>query len=206
MAKQVVRELTLQIPAGKANPAPPIGTALGPLGINLQDFCSKYNEATRDKMGDILPAKITVYDDRSFDFVIKTPPTPSLLKKYAKIEKGSVKGANHIVATLTQDQLREIAEIKMPDLNCYDVEAAMKVVAGTARNMGIAIKGINDQELAEQEAEALIEEKEQAERDAELAEMEAEARAGAEVEEVPTVSEEEAKEENNEEETEEVSE
>ncbi len=180
MAKQVVRELTLQIPAGKANPAPPIGTALGPLGINLQDFCSKYNEATRDKMGDILPAKITVYDDRSFDFVIKTPPTPSLLKKYAKIEKGSVKGANHIVATLTQDQLREIAEIKMPDLNCYDVEAAMNVVAGTARNMGIAIKGVNDQELAEQEAEALIEEKEQAEREAELAEMEAEAKANAE--------------------------
>ena len=198
MAKQVVRELTLQIPAGKANPAPPIGTALGPLGINLQDFCSKYNEATRDKMGDILPAKITVYDDRSFDFVIKTPPTPSLLKKYAKIEKGSVKGANHIVATLTQDQLREIAEIKMPDLNCYDVEAAMKIVAGTARNMGIAIKGINDQELAEQEAEAIIEEKEQAEREAELAEMEAEAQAGAENKEVPTVAEEEDKEENEE--------
>lgn len=198
MAKQVVRELTLQIPAGKANPAPPIGTALGPLGINLQDFCSKYNEATRDKMGDILPAKITVYDDRSFDFVIKTPPTGSLLKKYAKIEKGSVKGANHIVATLTQDQLREIAEIKMPDLNCYDVEAAMKVVAGTARNMGIAIKGVNDQELAEQEAEALIEEKEQAEREAELAEMEAEAQAGAENKEVPTVAEEEDKEENEE--------
>ena len=198
MAKQVVRELTLQIPAGKANPAPPIGTALGPLGINLQDFCSKYNEATRDKMGDILPAKITVYDDRSFDFVIKTPPTPSLLKKYAKIEKGSVKGANHIVATLTQDQLREIAEIKMPDLNCYDVEAAMKVVAGTARNMGIAIKGVNDQELAEQEAEAIIEEKEQAEREAELAEMEAEAQAGAENKEVPTVAEEEDKEENEE--------
>lgn len=198
MAKQVVRELTLQIPAGKANPAPPIGTALGPLGINLQDFCSKYNEATRDKMGDILPAKITVYDDRSFDFVIKTPPTPSLLKKYAKIEKGSVKGANHIVATLTQDQLREIAEIKMPDLNCYDVEAAMNVVAGTARNMGIAIKGVNDQELAEQEAEALIEEKEQAEREAELAEMEAEAQAGAENKEVPTVAEEEDKEENEE--------
>lgn len=198
MAKQVVRELTLQIPAGKANPAPPIGTALGPLGINLQDFCSKYNEATRDKMGDILPAKITVYDDRSFDFVIKTPPTPSLLKKYAKVEKGSVKGANHIVATLTQDQLREIAEIKMPDLNCYDVEAAMKVVAGTARNMGIAIKGVNDQELAEQEAEALIEEKEQAEREAELAEMEAEAQAGAENKEVPTVAEEEDKEENEE--------
>lgn len=206
MAKQVVRELTLQIPAGKANPAPPIGTALGPLGINLQDFCSKYNEATRDKMGDILPAKITVYDDRSFDFVIKTPPTPSLLKKYAKIEKGSVKGANHIVATLTQDQLREIAEIKMPDLNCYDVEAAMNVVAGTARNMGIAIKGVNDQELAEQEAEAIIEEKEQAEREAELAEMEAEAQAGAENKEVPTVAEEEEDKEENEEAQEEASE
>ncbi len=198
MAKEVVKKIKLAIEAGKANPAPPVGTVLGPAGINLQEFCTKYNDATRDKMGDILPAKITVYDDRSFDFVIKTPPTPSLLKKYAKIEKGSVKGANHIVATLTQDQLREIAEIKMPDLNCYDVEAAMNVVAGTARNMGIAIKGVNDQELAEQEAEALIEEKEQAEREAELAEMEAEAKANAETQEVPTVAEEEEKEENEE--------
>ena len=144
MAKQITRELTLQIPAGKATPAPPIGTALGPLGINLQEFCTKYNEATRDKMGDILPAKITVYEDRTFDFVIKTPPTANLLKKYAHIDKGSVKGANHIVATLTKEQIREIAEIKLPDLNAYDVESAMKIVAGTARNMGISIPGYTD--------------------------------------------------------------
>ena len=188
MAKQITRELTLQIPAGKATPAPPIGTALGPLGINLQEFCTKYNEATRDKMGDILPAKITVYEDRTFDFVIKTPPTANLLRKYAHIDKGSVKGANHIVATLTKEQIREIAEIKLPDLNAYDIEAAMKIVEGTARNMGIAVKGVNDAELASQEKEALEEEKEQAEREAELAELEAEAKEMAEAAsvEVPT--------------------
>lgn len=187
MAKQITRELTLQIPAGKATPAPPIGTALGPLGINLQEFCTKYNEATRDKMGDILPAKITVYEDRTFDFVIKTPPTANLLKKCAHIDKGSVKGANHIVATLTKEQIREIAEIKLPDLNAYDIEAAMKIVEGTARNMGIAVKGVNDAELASQEKEALEEEKEQAEREAELAELEAE--AGKEAPEVPVIEE-----------------
>ncbi|CDE08955.1 MAG TPA: 50S ribosomal protein L11 [Candidatus Faecenecus gallistercoris] len=187
MAKQITRELTLQIPAGKATPAPPIGTALGPLGINLQEFCTKYNEATRDKMGDILPAKITVYEDRTFDFVIKTPPTANLLKKYAHIDKGSVKGANHIVATLTKEQIREIAEIKLPDLNAYDIEAAMKIVEGTARNMGIAVKGVNDAELASQEKEALEEEKEQAEREAELAELEAE--TGKEAPEVPVIEE-----------------
>lgn len=174
MAKQITRELTLQIPAGKATPAPPIGTALGPLGINLQEFCTKYNEATRDKMGDILPAKITVYEDRTFDFVIKTPPTANLLKKYAHIDKGSVKGANHIVATLTKEQIREIAEIKLPDLNAYDVEAAMNIVEGTARNMGVAIKGLNDKELAEQGKEALEAEKEQKAREALLEEMEKE--------------------------------
>ena len=139
MAKEVVKKIKLQIPAGKATPAPPVGTVLGPAGINLQDFCTKYNDATRDKMGDILPVEITIYDDRSFDFVIKTPPTPFLLKKYAKIDKGSVKGANEVVATLTKEQIREIAEIKLPDLNAYDIEAAMKIVEGTARNMGIAV-------------------------------------------------------------------
>ena len=172
MAKEVVKKIKLQIPAGKATPAPPVGTVLGPAGINLQDFCTKYNDATRDKMGDILPVEITIYDDRSFDFVIKTPPTPFLLKKYAKIDKGSVKGANEVVATLTKEQIREIAEIKLPDLNAYDIEAAMKIVEGTARNMGIAVKGVNDVELQEQAKEALEEEKEMAEREAELAEME----------------------------------
>ena len=145
MAKNVVKKIKLQIPAGKATPAPPIGTGLGPTGINLQEFCTKYNDATRDKMGDILPVEISIYDDRSFDFVIKTPPTSFLLKKYAKINKGSVKGKNETVATLTEAQIREIAEIKLPDLNAYDVEAAMKIVEGTARNMGIAVEGSNNE-------------------------------------------------------------
>lgn len=144
MAKEAIKKIKLQIPAGKATPAPPVGTVLGPAGINLQDFCTKYNDATRDKMGDILPVEISIYDDRSFDFVIKTPPVAFLLKKYAKINKGSVKGANEVVATLTEEQLKEIAEIKLPDLNAYDVEAAMKIVAGTAKNMGISISGYTD--------------------------------------------------------------
>ena len=140
MAKEVVKKIKLQIQAGKATPAPPVGTVLGPAGINLQEFCTKYNDATRDKMGDILPVEISIYEDRSFDFVIKTPPTAFLLKKVAKINKGSVKGSNETVATLTKEQIREIAEIKLPDLNAYTIEAAMKIVEGTARNMGIAIQ------------------------------------------------------------------
>mgnify|MGYP004601389781 CR=1 FL=1 len=174
MAKEVVKKIKLQIAAGKATPAPPVGTVLGPAGINLGDFCSKYNDATRDKMGDVLPVEITVYDDRSFDFVIKTPPAGFLIKKYAKINKGSAKGANQVVATITKDQLREIAEIKLPDLNAYDVEAAMKIIEGTARNMGVAVKGLNDAELAEQAKEAQEAEKEQAAREAELEAMEKE--------------------------------
>ena len=141
MAKEVVKKIKLQIEAGKATPAPPVGTVLGPAGINLQEFCTKYNDATRDKMGDVLPVEISVYDDRSFDFVIKTPPAAFLIKKYAKVKKGSTKGQNEIVGTLTEAQLREIAEIKLPDLNAYDVEAAMKIIAGTAKNMGIKIEG-----------------------------------------------------------------
>ena len=183
MAKEVVKKIKLQIAAGKATPAPPVGTVLGPAGINLGEFCTKYNEATRDKMGDVLPVEISIYDDRSFDFVIKTPPAAFLVKKYAKIDKGSSKGANNVVATLTKDQLKEIAEIKLPDLNAYDVEAAMNIVEGTARNMGVAIKGLNDKELAEQGKEALEAEKEQKAREALLEEMETE--------------EEEAKENNN---------
>ena len=140
MAKAVVKKIKLQIPAGKATPAPPVGTVLGPAGINLQEFCTKYNDATRDKMGDILPVEITVYEDRTFDFVIKTPPTAFLIKKIANVKKGSTKGKNEMVGTLTQDQLREIAEIKLPDLNCYDINEAMKIVAGTATNMGIKIE------------------------------------------------------------------
>ena len=141
MAKEAIRKIKLQIPAGKATPAPPVGTVLGPAGINLQEFCTRYNDATREKMGDILPVEISIYDDRSFDFVIKTPPTAFLLKKYAKVQKGSVKGSKEMVASISQDQLKEIAETKLPDLNAYDVEAAMKTVAGTAKNMGIAIEG-----------------------------------------------------------------
>ena len=140
MAKEDVKKVKLQIQAGRANPAPPVGTVLGPAGINLQDFCTKYNDATKDKMGDVLPVEISIYDDRSFDFVVKTPPTPFLVKKFAKIQKGSTKGAGETVGTLTKDQLREIAEIKLPDLNCYTVEEAMKIVEGTARNMGVTIK------------------------------------------------------------------
>ena len=139
MAKQVTKIIKLQIPAGKATPAPPVGTVLGPAGINLQEFCTKYNDATRDKMGDILPVEISVYEDRTFDFVIKTPPAAFLIKKVAKINKGSTKGSKETVATITRDQLKEIAEIKLPDLNAYTVEEAMKIVEGTALNMGVKI-------------------------------------------------------------------
>lgn len=139
MAK-IMKKIKLQVPAGKANPAPPVGTVLGPVGVNLNEFCTRYNDATKDKMGDILPVEITVYEDRTFDFVIKTPPTPFLIKKFSKIKKGSVKGKNEIVGTLTQDQIKEIAEIKLPDLNCYTIEKAMDIVAGTAINMGVKIE------------------------------------------------------------------
>ena len=139
MAKNVTKKIKLQIPAGKATPAPPVGTVLGPAGINLQEFCTKYNDATRDKMGDILPVEISIYDDRSFDFVIKTPPAAFLIKKYAGVKSGSTKGKNHIVGKLTNAQLKEIAETKLPDLNCYTVEEAIKIVEGTARNMGVKV-------------------------------------------------------------------
>ena len=200
VAKEVVKKIKLQIEAGKATPAPPVGTVLGPAGINLGDFCSKFNEATRDKMGDVIPCEITIYDDRSFDFVLKTAPAAFLLKKAAKINKGSKKGANEIVATITQKDLREIAETKLPDLNAYDVEAAMNIIAGTARNMGIAVKGVNDAELAEQAKEAAAEEIEQAKREAELAELEAEAKEMAEASsvEVPTHDDEKEAEESEE--------
>ena len=140
MAKEAVKKIKLQIAAGKATPAPPVGTVLGPAGINLQEFCTKYNDATRDKMGDVLPVEISIFDDRSFDFVIKTPPTAFLLMKYAKIKKGSVKGSKEIVGKVTREQIKEIAEIKLPDLNCYDIEAAIKIVSGTAKNMGIEVE------------------------------------------------------------------
>ena len=180
MAKNVVKKIKLQIEAGKATPAPPVGTVLGPAGINLQEFCTKYNEATRDKMGDIVPVEISIYEDRTFDFVLKTPPTASLILKAAGIEKGGSKGANHIVATISKDDIRKIAEIKMPDLNAYDIDSAIQIVAGTARNMGIAVKGLNDAELQEQEKEAEAAEAAAAKLEAELEEAEESAKAMAE--------------------------
>ena len=186
MAKKVTKVVKIQIPAGKATPAPPVGTIFGPLGINLQEFCTRYNDATRDKMGDIIPCEVSVYDDRSFDFVLKTPPAASLLLKVAGVQKGGVKGANDIVATITKDQLKQVAEIKLPDLNTNDLNRAMKIVAGTARNMGIAVKGLNDTELENQAEEAKEAEAEMAKLDAEFAEMEAEAKANAD-KEVPEV-------------------
>jgi len=195
VAKKVEKVIKLQLPAGKATPAPPVGTMLGPVGINLNEFCTKYNDATKDKMGSIVPVEISVYEDRSFDFVLKTPPTPSLLLEVAGIQKGSVKGANDIVATITKDDLRKVAEIKLPDLNTNDIEAAMRIVAGTARNMGIAVKGLNDAELAEQAEEAKEAEAEMAKLDAELEEMEAQAKAMADAD-MPEVESTEQKDEN----------
>ena len=195
MAKEVVKKIKLQIAAGKATPAPPVGTVLGPAGINLQEFCTKYNDATREKMGDIVPVEISIYDDRTFDFVLKTPPTPTLLLKAAGIEKGSTKGANNIVATLTKEDIRKIAEIKMPDLNAYDIDAAIRIVAGTARSMGIAVKGLNDAEMAEQVKEAKEAEAQAAKLEAELEEMEESAKAMAEGAGVEVESTEQSKEE-----------
>ena len=136
----IINKIKLQIPAGKATPAPPVGTVLGPAGINLQDFCTKFNDATKDKMGDVLPVEISIYEDRSFDFVIKTPPAAFLLKKACKINKGASDGKNGNAGTITEEKLREIAETKLPDLNCYTVEDAMKIIEGTALNMGIKVE------------------------------------------------------------------
>lgn len=180
MAKNVVKKIKLQIAAGQATPAPPVGTVLGPAGINLQEFCTKYNEATREKMGDIIPVEISIYEDRTFDFVLKTPPTPSLLLKAAGLTKGSTKGANEIVATISLDDIKKIAEVKMPDLNAYSIDEAINIIIGTARNMGIAVKGVNDAELAEQEKEALAAEAQAAKMEEELQAMEESASAMAE--------------------------
>lgn len=175
VAKEVVKKIKLQIPAGKATPAPPVGTVLGPAGINLQEFCTKYNDATRDKMGDVVPVEISVYEDRTFDFVLKTPPAAELIKKYAKIKSGSKKGAHEIVATISKADVKAIAEIKMPDLNAYTIEEAINIVAGTARNMGVAVSGLNDAELAEEAALSAAQEIEAAKREAKLEAMEASA-------------------------------
>ncbi|MCX6763778.1 MAG: 50S ribosomal protein L11 [Candidatus Moranbacteria bacterium] len=140
MAKKIKTMVKLQIEAGKANPAPPVGPALGQHGLNIQEFCVKFNEATKDKMGDIIPAEITIFEDRSFTFVLKTPPASDLLRKAAKVQKGAGNPLKDKVGKITKAQLREIAEKKMADLNANDVEAAEKIVAGTARSMGITIE------------------------------------------------------------------
>jgi large subunit ribosomal protein L11 len=137
--KRVSQVLKLQIPAGQATPAPPVGPALGQAGINIMEFCKQYNAATQQQTGTIVPVEITVYEDRSFTFVTKTPPAAVLLKQKAGVEKGSSLPAREKVGRVTRDQVREIAETKMPDLNAIDVDAAMKIVEGTARSMGITV-------------------------------------------------------------------
>jgi len=140
MAKEIKTIIKIQLPAGGATPAPPVGTVLGPHGLNLQDFCSKFNAATQDKIGNVIPAEITIYTDRTFEFKLKTPPAADLLKKAAGIEKGSGVPQKTKVGKVTKQQIKEIAELKMVDLNANDVEAAMKIIEGTARNMGIEVK------------------------------------------------------------------
>ena len=139
--KKVAAVVKIQIPAGKATPAPPVGTALGPHGVAIMDFCKQYNAATESQTGTIVPVEITVFEDRSFTFVLKTPPTPVLLRQAAGLEKGSTTPGKAIVGTVTEAQIEEIAKIKMPDLNAYDLEAAKQQVRGTARSMGITVNG-----------------------------------------------------------------
>lgn len=139
MAK-VVKKIKLQIPAGKATPAPPVGTVLGPAGVNIGDFVNKFNEATRDKMGDIIPVDLSVYEDRTFSFVLKTPPASRLILKKLGIEKGSGKTPSKKAGVLTKAQVREISEQKMPDLNAGSLEAADRIIEGTARSMGVDVK------------------------------------------------------------------
>lgn len=141
MAKKIKTIIKLQLPAGAANPAPPVGTVLGPQGINIQDFCKQFNEATKDMKGDIVPAEISIFEDRSFSFILKTPPAAALLKKAAGIEKGSKDPLKTKVGKVSRADIRAIAEKKMPDLNANDLAAAEKIIMGTARNMGIEVTG-----------------------------------------------------------------
>jgi large subunit ribosomal protein L11 len=141
MAKKVKAVVTLQIPAGKANPAPPIGPALAQHGINLMGFCKEYNARTSNRMGEIVPAEITIYQDGSFKFILKSPPTAFLIKKAAGIPKGASNPLTETAGTLTRQQVREIAELKLHDLNAHDIEAAMRQIEGTARNMGVKVVG-----------------------------------------------------------------
>ena len=139
MAKKIRTVLTLQLPAATATPAPPVGTALGPHGINIVEFCKSYNEKTQAQRGQVIPAQITIYEDRSFTFILKTPPTPVLLREAAGVDKGALTPGRERVGKITDAQLTEIAQVKMPDLNAYDIEAAKAQVAGTARSMGIEV-------------------------------------------------------------------
>ena len=139
MAKKIRIVLTLQLPAGKATPAPPVGTALGPHGINIVEFTKSYNEKTADKTGQVIPAQITIFEDRSFTFILKTPPAADLLRKAAGIEKGAGATKREVAGRVSRDQVRQIAETKMTDLNANSIEAAMKQVEGTARSMGIEV-------------------------------------------------------------------
>lgn len=140
MAKKILTKIKLQIPAGQATPAPPVGPALGQHGLNIQGFCQQFNDKTRDKMGEVTPVEITVYDDRTFDFITKTPPAGELIKKFAGVKSGAKKPNTEKAGSITEAQLREIAQIKLEDLNTDNVEAAMRTIAGTARQMGIEIK------------------------------------------------------------------
>ena len=139
MAKKVVAEVKLQLPAGEATPAPPVGPALGQHGVNIMEFVKAFNAATADKKGLVIPVVITIYADRTFSFIMKTPPASVLIKKAAGIEKGAHMPKKEKVGTITKEQLRQIAETKMPDLNCYDIEAAMRIIEGTAKNMGVEV-------------------------------------------------------------------
>ena len=141
MAKKIRIVLTLQLPAGKATPAPPVGTALGPHGINIVEFTKTYNERTADKAGQVIPAQITIFEDRSFTFVLKTPPAPDLLRKAAGIDKGSPTTKRATAGRVTRDQVRQIAETKLQDLNARDIDQAAKIIAGTARSMGVEVNG-----------------------------------------------------------------
>jgi large subunit ribosomal protein L11 len=141
MAKKVKTVLKLQLPAGGANPAPPVGTALGPQGINIQEFCKQFNDATKDMKGDIVPAEITIFEDRTFSFILKTPPASALLKQAAGIEKGAANPLTGKVGKVTKADIRKIAERKLPDLNTDNLEAAERIIMGTAKNMGIEVVG-----------------------------------------------------------------
>lgn len=173
MAKEIMKKIKMQLPGGGATMAPPVGTMLGPVGINSQEFIQKFNDETQDKRGDIVPVEIIVYEDKSFDFIVKTPPASYLIKKAMNLEKGSSAGANEYVGTISQEEVMKIAEIKLVDANAYTKEEVFNSIVGTARNMGVAVKGINEAELKAQTKEAEAEAIELAIREAELEEMEA---------------------------------